>query len=153
MDFKIDIKGLPELERTFTKLPRVMQSKVYRKSLRAGATIIRNKSVENLKAVAVQGYSTGYAATQMRVYSVKKYRGYYRVTVQVRRGAVNVKKIVNGKPVRVGLYVAVLEYGKKDQPPRSWIRKAIREEKDAAIKSLSVELGRGQKEAVIEARK
>lgn len=153
MEFNPDISIGRDLDKVFTNLPRSLQRKAYRQALRAGASVVRDAAEANLKSITTEGYATGYAAKQLRVYNLRKVNGNFRVAVQVRRGAVNVKKLVNGEPVRVGLYVSVLEYGKENQPPRSWIRKAIREEKAQAIDALTRSMSEGMLEAIEDAKK
>jgi hypothetical protein len=57
-------------------------------------------------------------------------------------------------PVRVGMYLAVLEYGsvKLNRRPRPWIRPAIRSEKNAALDKISKEFSRRLDFAVKRAR-
>lgn len=155
MEFTGSVRGVAELEKTFRNMPRSSSRKAYMAALRAGASVVRNLAQANLKAVTKQGYATGTAERSLRVYNLRKYRGSYRVAVQIKKGMVNTKKIVNGKPVRVGLYVSVLEYGKTDgtQPPRSWIRKAIREGKDAAVAALRKEMSLKMVEVVKDAKR
>lgn len=152
MEFISDVSIGKELDKVFNNLPRSLQRKAYMKALRAGGEVVRKAAADNLGAVSGE-YSTGYAAKQLRVYNMRKIRGAYRVGVQVRRGAVNVKKLVNGEPVRVGLYVSVLEYGKEGQAPKSWIRKAIREQETAAINALTSEMSNGMLAAIEDAKK
>lgn len=153
MDFTVLVQGFESLDKAFANLPRSTQRKAIIPALREGGEVIRQAAEENLNAVTDSGYATGYAAKNLRVYNLRKYRGAYRVAVQVRRGAVNTKKIVNGEPVRVGLYVSVLEYGKENQPPRSWLRKAKREKESRAINVLTQNLNRGMVEAIQDAKR
>lgn len=152
MDFSSTVKGIRELELTFSNLP-LASRKLYMTSLRAGGRVVRRNAEANLKAVATAGYATGTAEKNIRVYSLRKYKGNYRVGVQIRRGSVNRKKIVNGKPVRIGLYASVLEYGKKNQPPRSWIRKAIRESGNEVYVEVAREFKIGLVQAIQEAKR
>lgn len=151
MQFSSSINGIRELELTFNNIPR-QSRRVYMTALRAGGTVVRKNAEKNLKAVATAGYATGTAEKNIRVYSLRKYRGNYRVGVQIRRGAVNRKKIVNGSPVRIGLYASVLEYGKKNQPPRSWIRKAIRESNHDVYVEVAREFRIGMVQAIQNSR-
>jgi HK97 gp10 family phage protein len=130
------ITGLEDVLKVFRKLPKSMQSKAYRASLKEGAEIIKNMASENVKAIATKGYATGTLEKNIRSYSGRKYRGNFRALVQVRRKAVNSKKLVNGQPVRLGLYASVLEYGKRGHAPQSWIRKAIREGEGQAFNAI-----------------
>lgn len=152
MNFSTEIAGIHELERTFNNLPKTSR-KIYTNALRAGGRVVRGKAEANLKAVATAGYATGTAEKNIRVYTLRKYKGNYRVGVQIRRGAVNKFKIVNGAPVRVGLYASVLEYGKKNQPPRSWIRKAIRESPTEVYTVVAREFRIGMVQAIQEANR
>lgn len=152
MQFATEIQGIRQLESTFGNLPRTSR-RIYMTSLRAGGSLVRKKAENNLKAVATAGYATGTAEKNIRVYNLRKYKGNYRVGVQIRRGAVNKKKIVNGSPVRIGLYASVLEYGKKNQPPRSWIRKAIRESGPEVYVAVAREFRIGLTQALQQARR
>lgn len=152
MEFETRLTGVAELDRTFANLPRTTQRRALIPALRAGAYTVRDMAAANVKAV-VSDDATGLLARNIRVYTLKKYKGNWRVAVQVKRGLHNTKKLVKGKPVRVGLYAAVLEYGKQGQPPRSWIRKAIREGKTAAVNKLLQEANKRMVDAVAEARK
>jgi hypothetical protein len=114
------------------KLPSKMRSLIYSKALLAGGAVVRDKASINVKSV-VSSEASGVLAKNLRVYRLKKKRGWYRAGVMVRRGAVNKRKRDgNGKPVRVGLYGSVLEYGKKNQPPRAWLRPAYASERGKA---------------------
>lgn len=153
MEMRHNIQGLSKLERTFRNLPRTSQNKVFRPALRAGGNVVRNAASVNVLSVADKGYATGLLARSIRVYALRQVRGMLRVGIMVRRGLVNTSKIVNGLPVRVGLYASVLEFGKKNQPPRSWMRKAIREQKDAVLTAVVVEVRKRLPSAVNGAKK
>lgn len=153
MELKTTISGEKELLATFHKLPRTTRTRVVRPALREGAAYIRNLAEKNVKAVAIRGYATGTLEKNIRFYNLKDFRGMARVAVTVRRGAVNQHKIIKGEPVRVGLYAAVLEYGKKNQPPQSWIRKSAREGKDPAVAIITVAVGKRIDSAVNEAKR
>lgn len=153
MLFTVEAKGLKELEKALSSLPRYMRTKVHYRSLMAGAGQVRNAASENVRKVT-SSEASGVLAKNIRVYRLKKKRGWYRVAIRVRKGAVNKrKKDGEGRPVRVGLYGSVLEYGKKNQAPRSWIRKAIREEKTDAISRIKGEMRRRIPEAVEDAKR
>lgn len=153
MDFRTKIDGVDDLDKVFLNLPRAMQNKAYYQALFSGAGIVRDKAAKNVKSI-VSSEATGALSKNIRVNRLKKRRGLYRVTVWVRKGAVNTKKKdKNGKPVRIGLYGSVLEYGKKGQPPRSWLRKAIREEKVQAIISIAKKMNENILNSVNEAKK
>lgn len=149
----VEIKGLKETQKALNSLPRSMRTKVHYRSLMAGAGQVRDAASENVRRV-VSDEASGVLAKNIRVYRLKKARGWYRVAVRIRRGAVNARKRDGqGRPVRVGLYGSVLEYGKKNQAPRSWIRKAIREERPAAIARIRAEMRRRIPEAVEDAKR
>lgn len=146
------IQGVEQLNKVFANLPRSMQNKAYYQALLAGGGLVRDAAQKNVQAV-VSSEATGTLAKNLRVYRLKKKRGWYRVAVRVRKGAVNTKrKDKDGNPVRVGLYGSVLEYGKKGQAPRSWLRKAIREERSAALYRISGDMQKRMTEALNDAR-
>lgn len=133
MNVNIKIEGVEQITAVFKQLPRSMQTKAYYRALFSGASAVKAGAEQNLKSMPMDE-ATGTLAKNIRVYRLKKRRGLYRVAVRVRKGATNKKKKDgSGAPVRVGLYGSVLEYGKKNQRPRSWIRKAIREERNRAV--------------------
>lgn len=153
MDFDSKISGIEQLYKVFNNLPRAMQNKVYRSSLVAGAIVVRESAKRNVQSI-VSNEATGALSKNLRVYQLKKRRGLYRVAVRVRKGAVNRrKKDGQGNPVRIGLYASVLEYGKKGQPPRSWLRKAIREERVQAIYKITTEMRTRMIDALNDAKK
>lgn len=152
MEFDGKLSGIADLDKTFRNLPGSTRRKAHMQALRAGAAVVRDLAEDNVKSIT-SGEATGYLAKNIRIYNYKKNRGNYRVAVQVRRNAVNTKKIVKGEPVRVGMYAAVLEYGKKGQPPRSWIRKAIREGKTRAVALLTIEMSKRMVDAVRDAKR
>lgn len=137
----MNIEGVDKIEKVFANIPRATRKKASRQALREGAGVIREMAETNVKSIANEGYATGTLERNIRVYSLKQLRGALRVAVMVRRGAVNLKKLIKGEPVRIGLYASVLEYGKKGQPPKSWIRKAAREGAskayDVVVKGIS----------------
>lgn len=153
MQFSHKIVGLDKLNTTFAKLPKSTQNRALKPAMRKGMLVVREAASVNVQNIADKGYATGLLARSLRVYNLRKYRGMLRVAVMVKRGLVNVKKIVNGQPVRVGLYASVLEYGKRDQEPRSWIRKAAREKEKVVLNTVTSEAYRRIKDAVLEAKK
>lgn len=152
MDFKSTITGIDDIDKVFANLPASTRRKANMKALRAGAKVVKSMAEENIKAVT-SNEATGFLANNIRIYNYRKMRGNFRVGVQVKRGAVNTKKVVNGKPVRVGLYGSVLEYGKSNQSPRSWIRKAIREGFNKAVADITTEMNKRIVEAVTDAKR
>lgn len=147
MDFTVKITGTDELDKVLAKLPRATQRKAIMPALRAGAAEIRDMAAVNVKSVATMGYATGLLARSLRVYNLRKYRGNYRVAVQVKRN------LLTKDGTRVALYAAVLEYGKKNQPPQSWIRKAAREGKDIAFRTVTKEIGMKIAVSVLDAKR
>lgn len=128
MEVKASVQGLKEVEDLMRRMPNVMRTKAGHRALAAGANVIKKAAVANLKAITAESkVATGTLANGIRIYKMKKKRGMLRVGVMVQKGLVNKKKIVKGKPVRVGLYASVLEYGKSNQPPRSWLRSAAKQ--------------------------
>lgn len=152
MKIEVRIQGINDIVNVFNELPRSMQRKVYYRALLAGGGVVKQAAEQNLKSMPMDE-ATGTLAKNIRVYRLKKRRGLYRVAVRVRKGAVNKrKKDGAGDPVRVGLYGSVLEYGKKNQAPRSWIRKAIREERNQAVSRVSDGMRRHMIEALNDAK-
>lgn len=151
MDFKSNISGVQNLDKVFNNLPRSMQRKAYMQALRAGAIPVRDAARENIAAVSKPFTGVLSRKGSVVIYNYKKSRGNYRVGVQIKRNLLNNK--VKGEPVRVGLYAAVLEYGsaKLNRRPRSWIRKAIREQKERAVSSITKEMSRRMVDAVRDA--
>lgn len=126
MQLDVNILGAEQIQRVLGSLPRTTARKIIMPALRAGAVPVTKQAIFNVRALANKGYATGELEKNIRAYNLKKYRGQYRVGIQVKRKSVNRTKIVNGQPVRIGLYAAVLEYGKENQAPQSWIRSALR---------------------------
>lgn len=151
MEYDVSVKGINELVKTFSNLPKETQRKVIMPSLRSGAKVVKKLAEGNIKSIT-SNEATGALSRNLAIYNFKKIRGSYRVAVQVKRKAVNTRKIVNGQPVRIGLYGAVLEYGKKNQPPRSWIRKAAREGTQQSVEAVRVEFAKRIDAAVKAAR-
>lgn len=153
MDFRSKIQGVGDIDKVFLNLPKAMQTKAYYQALFAGAGIVRDAASNNVKSL-VSSEATGTLARNLRVNRLRKRRGLYRVAVRVRKGAVNTKKKDGkGNPVRVGLYGSVLEYGKKGQAPRSWLRKALREERVLAIDKITAEMNKRIVMCIKEAQK
>lgn len=148
---QVKITGLTEVEKVFLNLPKSTAKKAYKPALRAGAKVIRKLAASNVKSI-VSNDSTHTLERGLAVYILKPVNGNYRAAVMVRRGLVNKLKIVNGQPVRVGLYASVLEYGKEGQPPRSWIRKAAREGTEAALSAITTEMDKRMEDAVKDAK-
>lgn len=147
MEVKINTANL---DKAFLALPRSTRNKALRPALRAGAGVIQRAAIVNINAVTGEG-SSGVLARSIVVRSYKMSRGRLRAGVQIRKGATNARKRDKNGPVRVATYGAVLEYGKKGQPPRSWLRKSAREKAQAAIDEVRREAGKRMDEAVRDA--
>lgn len=132
MELDVKITGSDELKKTLLKLEPSMRKKVLNGALRKGALVVRDAASENVKAITSEE-ATGLLARSIVARKLKNLRGNLRYAVQVKKG------LLTDKGVRVGLYAAVLEYGKKNQPPRSWIRKAAREKPAAALAAIAEE--------------
>jgi HK97 gp10 family phage protein len=141
------VTGLDEVLRTMQNMPRAMRNRAARPALRRGAAIVRDAASANVKQIADKGYATGLLERSLRVYSLRMYRGMLRVAVMVKRG------LATSNNVRVGLYAAVLEYGKENQPPRSWIRKAAREKTSEAFNVVASEIKTRLNDVVNEAKR
>lgn len=153
MKFGSKITGLEGVAKTLQNMPRVTARRIIMPSLRAGAGVIKAQAEANVRIAATAGYATGGLEKNIRFYNYRKYRGRYRVGVQVRRKAVSAYKIVKGQAVRMGLYAAVLDYGKKGQPPTGWLRGAIRGKMQDAVAKVVSTLKSGLPAVVNEAKK
>lgn len=153
MILETKVSGDKELLIVFQNLPKTTRTNAVRPALREGASLIAGLARKNVKMVAVKGYATDTLIKNIRYYNLKDLRGMARVGVSVKRGAVNAKKIVRGQPVRIGLYAAVLEYGKKNQRPASWIRRAIRNGETPAVNLILKGIDKRMAEAIEKAKK
>lgn len=140
------------LDATFRQLPISTQRKALRPALTEGAKVIQRAAKQNVAAVASKDV-TGTLQRNIVVRAAKNSRGRLRRVVQIRPQATHPTKRDRNGPVRVAVYGAVLEYGKKNQPPRSWIRKAIRENESAAIEAVRREASIRMTAAVADARR
>lgn len=150
------IEGLEEIDRVFKNLPKAMERRAYRGALRAGATVVRNAARNNLASVSDKNTGVLHRAGSVAVYNMRKYRGAYRAGVMIRRGLVNnMVRDGRGAPVRVGLYASVLEYGstKRNQPPRSWLRSAIRGNVQTAYNAVQESIFKSIDKALSDAMK
>lgn len=156
MKFYTKVTGLQQLDKTFSKLPRAMQNKAYRQSLREGAKVVQEAARVNVRKASDPFSGLLHKRGSIRIYNLRKFRGNFRVAVQIQRGLTNsVKRDKDGKPVRVGMYAAVLEYGstKLNRKPRPWIRPAIRENKAEAVSAIARGMSVRIDDALKEARK
>lgn len=135
MTATIKVSGIEQLNRNLKRISNSSRDELLFPALDSAGFVIKNRASDNIKSVT-SGESTGIGAESLAVYRLRRTEKYIRVSVQVKKGAVNNFKRVKGQPVRIGLYLSVLEYGKKNQPPRSWIRKAAREGKNDALSEV-----------------
>lgn len=156
MDYQATITGDKLLDSVFLNLPRSTQTRAYGPVLRAGAEPVKQAAHENLKAVSEPFTGLATRKNTLRVYRLRKFRGSFRVAVQVRRGLTNAaKRDKEGNPVRVGMYLAVLEYGsqKLNRRPRPWIRKAIKENVQPALDEMRKAFAQKLPDIISDARK
>lgn len=155
MDFKVDINGMENLQKTLKKLPVSAQKKAWKRSLAKGARVVRKAAADNVKAITSESeVSTGTLARSLGVFSMKPYKGMLRYGIRIRPKSVHPTAVdKSGKPVRVGLYGAVLEYGKENQPPRSWLRKAARDKTGEVLEAVRSEAFIRLPEAIEDAKK
>ena len=147
------VTGVSELQATFRRLPESTQRKAMRPALRKGALVVRDAVKANL-AANIKDDSSGLAVKSVIAYSMKKLNGFLRYGVAIRKGVVNPrKKDKSGAPVRVGLYVSVLEYGKEGQPPRSSFRKAAAEKTQEVLAAVEKEANTRMDSAIKDAKK
>lgn len=145
MDFSINISGVDATLATLAKLPRSTINKALKPALRKGANVVRKKATANVKAL-VSSEATGLGENSLRVYNMKKKNGMLRVGVMVKKG------LKTKEGVRVGLYMSVLEYGKKDQPPRPYLRPATRSSAGEVLKTVKEDVAANVDKAIAEAK-
>lgn len=133
MDFGIETRGFDKLLKTFSNLPRSMRRKALRPALRKGANIVKKAASENVQAVT-SDEATGLLSRSLETRSAKPFRGSLRMLVRIKAN------VFSEKGTRVGLYGSVLEYGKENQPPRSWMRKAARENTSEVLEAVRAEV-------------
>jgi Bacteriophage HK97-gp10, putative tail-component len=148
--FDMQISGLTEVEKVFFNLPNSTAKKAYMPALKAGGKVVAKLARMKVKAI-VSNEATGTLAKNISVYSLKKYQGNFRVGVMIRRGSVNTLKVVNGAPVRVGLYGSVLEY--REGGRFSWLRTSAREGTQSALAAILAEMTIRMDDAIKDAKK
>lgn len=133
----IKISGAVEVAKTLKRLPSSMQDKAINPAMERGGDVVRKAASENVKSIT-SDKATGLLANNIKTYWAKRWKGMKRITIGVKRG------LIAKNRARVGLYAAVLEYGKNDgsQPPRSWIRKAAREKPAEVLNVMTEEIAR-----------
>lgn len=152
MEFAGKISGDDAVAKVLQGLPRTMARKVYMKAMRKAAEEIKDNVKERIISDTKNPDGTGVLRNALAVYNYRKLRGSYRVGVQIKRKLVNKKKIVNGEPVRVGLYAAVREYGKANQAPAPSFRMGITDSKSGAVAILVREIKANLGQALRDAR-
>lgn len=152
MKLDVEISGIGDLERMFSRLPSSTQRRAIQPSMRQAMNIVKELAVANVKLYAVDRVS-GTLSRSLQVAMLPKYQGQQRMAVRVRPGAVNKTRLINGEPVRVGLYAAVLQYGKEGQPPRPWMTNAIAKGRTPASEKFRREMAKRMPLAVEEARR
>lgn len=122
-----EVSGDENIKAALKDLPRSVRNKAIRPALRDAAKIVQARAVQNVvSVVAGSPETTGLLARSVVIRSIKDQNRDLRVAVAIGRA-------VSRKGVRVGLYGSVLEFGKNNQPPRPWLRPAIRESESAVI--------------------
>lgn len=156
MDFNVNFQGLEQLQKTFDRLPRAMERRVYRQSLRAGLVPVRDAATQNISQVSSPFTGLLSKKSSLAIYNLKKYQGNFRSAVGIRKRLLNIrKKDKDGNPVRVGLYASVLEHGspKMNRQPRPWLKNAIREKKDAAVQAVVDDMKKRINSAIEDAKR
>jgi HK97 gp10 family phage protein len=137
---------ISQVLKSFRNLPRTTQNRAMRPAMRKGAQVVLEAAKGNILEVT-SNEATGLLSRSLRVYNFRKYKGMLRTAVMIRRG------LFSNRGTRVGLYGSVLEYGKANQPPRSWIRRAVRTAYGNAVQAVLAEAAVRMDAAVKEARK
>lgn len=154
MDFSSSVTGIDQLDSVFLNLPKTTRRRALRPALRDAAGIVKQAAQDNLKNV-VSPESSGVLENSLAIYNLKAKQGALRVAVQIKRGMVNSTKLVNGEPVRVGLYAAVLDYGKtaQNQAPTGWLRNAAKNNVDKVKQRLTIGIAAEMVNAIKDAQK
>lgn len=155
------INGIDSIDKVFANMPRSTRRKVHNRALREGAKVVKEEANSNILKQFKEFTGLLSRKSSIAVYNARKFKGAFRVLVQIRRGLVNTKvNVKNSKtgesgPVRVGLYASVGEYGsqKLNRRPRPWMRPAIKEKDAQARESIRAEFNKRLVEAVEDAKK
>jgi HK97 gp10 family phage protein len=148
MEMTADSKALLKV---FESLPRALELKLLRFVMRKGASVVKRHAENNIRSL-VSSEATHTLEKSIEVKKLKNLNGKMRYAVRIKPKSINQTKLDgNGKPVRVGLYGAVLEYGKKNQPPRAWLRNAMRENVQEVLTETQETFKNGINAAVIQA--
>lgn len=141
-----EITGVNEVVAALGRLPEATRRKALRGALRKAAQAIKKQAEINIAGV-VSSEATGLLARSIVIRGAKAARGNIRVAVAI------AGKKLSKRGTRVGLYGSVLEFGKKNQPPRPFLRPAIAQKAQLAINIMGQEFSRKFDEAVMDARK
>lgn len=141
-----EVTGVNEVVAALGKLPESTRRIALRGALREAAKAIKKQAEINIAGV-VSSEATGLLARSIVIRSAKTSRGNIRVAVAI------AGKKLSKRGTRVGLYGSVLEFGKKNQPPRAFLRPAIAQKGQEAINIMGQEFARKFDQAVMEARK
>lgn len=152
MQLSVSVMGDKEVEKALRNLPSKTRDIASKRALKAGGGVVKRAAAANVVSITSESkVATGTLAKGLAVYQMKKKHGMLRVGIMVKKGLKN-RRIIKGSFVRVGLYASVLEYGKKNQPPRSWLRKAAKEKASVAFQVVKDEIGRNLDKAIEAAR-
>lgn len=126
MEMKVDMEALLK---TFNAMPDKIKLRAARYAMRQGAAVVKKAAERNIQG-AESSEASHTLEKSLQVFRMKEKNGLVRYGVRIKPKSVNARKRDGqGKPVRVGLYAAVLEYGGKvrKQPAWSWLRRAAKE--------------------------
>ncbi len=126
IEMKVEMSALLK---AFDNMPAAIKRKVARKSMANAAAVVKKYASGNIKALE-SSEATQTLANSLEVRRLREKNGMVRYAVRVKPKTVNARKRdADGKPVRVGLYAGVLEYGGKvrKQPQWAWLRRAAKE--------------------------
>lgn len=153
-----EITGVNEVVAALGRLPEATRRVALKGALEKAAELIKRQAEINIAGVT-SSEATGLLARSIVVKSIRTGKGNIRVAVAIagKKKSKRKSRIVNGKKqsrgTRVGLYGSVLEFGKKNQPPRPFLRPAIAQKAQLAINIMGQEFSRKFDEAVMDARK
>ena len=124
MELNVDAQALLK---TFMSMPDKVKLKVARQALRQGAVVVKKYAQANVRA-SESSEASGVLEKSIQVAKFKEQNGRVRYAVRIKPKSVNERKRDGqGKPVRVGLYAAVLNWGKANQKPWHWLTNAAKE--------------------------
>lgn len=152
MKITMNVEGLNGVLDTLQSLPAEVVSKrggPVKLSLAKAARVIRDQAKANLREIVSDSdESTGLLEKNVIVTRGKEPRGTKgeRYLVRVRRKAYDGGKIGKrqkaGKRVTTHKTASLLEYGSSHQPPRPWLRKAVKQKGSEAINVFTEDLNK-----------